>query len=153
MNLKSKTLTMTAQLVLSSFFLFAIPSVAADCDNYGNQVIVFSNYDCTINANYCDGESGPAGSGAGAGAGAGAGGQSGADAGASAGSSTNCDQCAGDNCGGEGPSEECPEPEQTECPGEEGNSTSEPVEDGGISTVLPLTVTAGTDEIVAKIES
>jgi hypothetical protein len=79
--------------------LFVAAPVVADCDNYGNEVNVGSDYDCTVNKNYCDGESGPAGSGAGAGAGAGAGGQSGASAGASAGSSTDCGtQCAGSNC-------------------------------------------------------
>lgn len=92
--MKTTNVGLAAMMTLAGFALMASP-VSADCDNYGNQVVVGSNYDCTVNQNYCDGQSGPAGSGAGAGAGAGAGGSSGAEAGANAGSSTQCDQCAG----------------------------------------------------------
>jgi hypothetical protein len=82
--MKAKTMTMLGLLALSSFSL-ALPSVAADCEVYGNLVNVGSSYTCTARQQYCDQTSG-------AGAGAGAGGAGGGQAGAKAGTTTDCTQ-------------------------------------------------------------
>ncbi len=94
---------MAMGLVLTSFMLATAAPVSANCDNYGNQVNVGSETDCTVNQSYCDGTGG---SGAGSGAGAGAGGgvsadETGAEASASSGTSTNC--CSGtEHCNEDG---------------------------------------------------
>lgn len=106
--MKAMSYTLSVMLTMLGLGLFAAPTVSANCDNYGNQVNIGSSDNCEVNQNYCDGESGPAGSGAGAGAGIGAntaGGE--AEASASAGSSTHCgDQCAGSSCSQNGTSGE-----------------------------------------------
>jgi hypothetical protein len=82
--MKPKHLTMMF-LALPALSLAATP-VAANCDNYGNQVHVGTNDTCTVNYQYCD-------QGSGAGAGAGAGGPSGSNgASANAGTGQGCNQ-------------------------------------------------------------
>jgi hypothetical protein len=89
--MQAKTLMM-ALLAIPALSLAATP-VAADCDNYGNQVNVGSNYDCAHNEQYCD-------QGTGAGAGAGAGGNGKNSAGADAGATTTCSSGGGYGSGG-----------------------------------------------------
>ncbi len=96
--MKRTTTAMATVFLLSSLALATTPLVSANCDNYGNDIDIGNSSECTVNQNFCDGDSGPAGSGSGAGAGAGMGSESGAEASANASSSTECNQCAGDDC-------------------------------------------------------
>lgn len=104
--MKALSYAMTAMLLSLGVGLFVAAPVAADCDTYGNEVDIGSTDNCTVNKNYCDGDAGPAGSGAGGAAGIGVKNDGAkAEASANAGSSTSCDQCAG-SCSGSGGGDE-----------------------------------------------